>query len=415
MAERGKPWHVCDDCLEPLAGELFALAQRFRNHFDVTKSDRLESEYRQIQEESAYCDDRLTEVQRNRCDELLKQMSAQKAPPRPFDVECLYRDYKIDLATDWLKINISVDYAADFHRTLTAAQKRFSSLYFKACQIINGDLEKESTTQIRYAIQRLIDRHYELLREQFPNHESHPDRDELPDDLRAFEVEILDEYTIVEQEFRKAAEYLRRVSALVRPKLAKAQATFAVGLIDRLLDSPEHVELTPSQLAMLEAYLKQPGNRPSLGEYQSQARGQPLSQKAANLAKLRLIRDFNRNLRAASPAASETEPAAVLAAPSEATAATLGNDSSHKSPTGFLGGAALADALGIHATRRDAFFRQLERQRLSLGDDCWHEVREPRPNSPRFLYRADSAMLRDLATGYKTPKPIPRRGDGEGR
>ncbi|MBX3435420.1 MAG: hypothetical protein KF847_19060 [Pirellulales bacterium] len=74
------------------------------------------------------------------------------------------------------------------------------------------------------------------------------------------------------------------------------------------------------------------------------------------------------------------------------------------SPTGFLGGAALADALGIHATRRDAFFRQLERQRMSLGDNCWHEVREPRPNSPRFLYRADSPKLRSLAAAYATPK-----------
>jgi hypothetical protein len=71
---------------------------------------------------------------------------------------------------------------------------------------------------------------------------------------------------------------------------------------------------------------------------------------------------------------------------------------------GFLGGTALADALGIHATRRDAFFRQLERQRISLGDDCWHEVREPRPNSPRFLYRVDSPKLRDLAAAYKNPK-----------
>jgi hypothetical protein len=73
--------------------------------------------------------------------------------------------------------------------------------------------------------------------------------------------------------------------------------------------------------------------------------------------------------------------------------------------TGFLGGAELADALGIHATRRDAFFRTLERHRMSLGDNCWHEVREPRPNSPRFLYCADSPKLLDLATGYKTPKP----------
>jgi hypothetical protein len=76
-----------------------------------------------------------------------------------------------------------------------------------------------------------------------------------------------------------------------------------------------------------------------------------------------------------------------------------------ESPTGFLGGAALADALGVHGTRRDAFFRQLERQRTSLGDDCWHEVHEPRPNSPRFLYRVDSPEMRQLAKAYKDPKP----------
>jgi hypothetical protein len=239
-AGRGKPWHVCDDCLEPLASELFVLANRFRVHFDVAKRDRMENEYRQIQDESAYCDDRLTAAQRERRDELLKQMSAQKEPPRPFDVECLYREYKIDLATDWLKFNVSVDYAADFHRTLLAAQKRFSALDFKACQIINGDLGKESTVQIRYAIQRLIDRHYELLRAAFPNHESHPDRDDLPEDLRAFEVEILDEHTIVEQEFRKTAEYLRRVSALVRSKLAKDQKQAANGpVIDPAVMPPK--------------------------------------------------------------------------------------------------------------------------------------------------------------------------------
>lgn len=307
MAERGKPWRVCDDCLEPLAGELLALARRFRIHFDVAKSDRLDAEYRQIREESFYCDDRLTGAQRARRDELLKQMSAQIEPPRPFDVECLYRDYKIDLATDWLKFNVSVDYAADFHRTLTAAQKRFASLGFKACQIINGDVGKETTVQIRYAIQRLIDRHYELLREHFPDHESHPDRDEMPDEMRAFEVEILDEYAIIEQQFQKTAEYLRRVSALVRSKLAKAQPPSNLGLIDRLLAGPDHAELTPSELALLEAHLQQPSNRPTLGEMADAANGRAPSERAIGLQKLKLIRDFNRNLQSVA-ATPTTEP-----------------------------------------------------------------------------------------------------------
>jgi len=73
--------------------------------------------------------------------------------------------------------------------------------------------------------------------------------------------------------------------------------------------------------------------------------------------------------------------------------------------TGFLGGEDLAEALGVHPSRRGAFFRKLERKRVDLGDDCWHEVNDPRPNSPRFLYRADSPKLRHLAEPYKTRKP----------
>jgi hypothetical protein len=70
---------------------------------------------------------------------------------------------------------------------------------------------------------------------------------------------------------------------------------------------------------------------------------------------------------------------------------------------GFVGGADLADALGVHPTRRNAFFRQLERRRRELGDANWHEVREPRPNAPRFIYRVASPAIRSLAAGYQEP------------
>jgi hypothetical protein len=180
---------------------------------------RLDSEYATIIHASGYGSKRLTKGRQKRLDELSQEIKGQTEPPRPLDVESLYQKYKIDLATDWLKVNISVDCANDFNRTLLDAQKRFAVLDFKACQIINGDVGKETTIWVRYAIQRLIDRHYELLHEKFPDHESHPERDELPDELRAFEVEILDEYTAVEQQIRGAAEYLKRLSTLVRSKL----------------------------------------------------------------------------------------------------------------------------------------------------------------------------------------------------
>lgn len=229
MAQSGKPWHICDDCLEPLADDLFSISRRLWKHFDIAKRDRLESEYREIDEQADYSHDRLTEAQRKRLDELSRQMQSQTEPPLAWDVDFVYRKYRIELATDWLKFNVSVEYADDFKRTLLDAKQRFSALEFKACQIINGDEGKESTIVIRYAIRRLIDRHYELLREQFPNHEYQPDREELPDDLRAFEVEILDEYTETENQLREAGNCLRRVSALVRAKMKKAD----VGAIQR--------------------------------------------------------------------------------------------------------------------------------------------------------------------------------------
>ena len=78
---------------------------------------------------------------------------------------------------------------------------------------------------------------------------------------------------------------------------------------------------------------------------------------------------------------------------------------SELTPTGFLGGEELAEALGVDPTRRKAFSQRLMRQRMSLEDECWYEVSNPRPNRPRFLYRVDSPKLRELAAGYETPKP----------
>ena len=86
----------------------------------------------------------------------------------------------------------------------------------------------------------------------------------------------------------------------------------SMGLIERLLvTGPDDAELTPKELAWLEAYLKQPANRPTLVDMKAEAERRPLPERAKRLAKLQLIRDFNRNLRASSPAASKAEPAAV--------------------------------------------------------------------------------------------------------
>jgi hypothetical protein len=75
------------------------------------------------------------------------------------------------------------------------------------------------------------------------------------------------------------------------------------------------------------------------------------------------------------------------------------------SVVGFLGANELAQKLNVHSTRIDAFTKALSRERIGLGDGDWHEVRDPRPNCPSFLYRVDSQKVRELAAKYQTPKP----------
>lgn len=71
---------------------------------------------------------------------------------------------------------------------------------------------------------------------------------------------------------------------------------------------------------------------------------------------------------------------------------------------GNLGGEELANALGVHPDRRGAFFRQLQRLRTAKQlERLYDEVANPRPNDPKYKYRADSPELRQLAEKYREP------------
>jgi hypothetical protein len=74
--------------------------------------------------------------------------------------------------------------------------------------------------------------------------------------------------------------------------------------------------------------------------------------------------------------------------------------------SGFISAQRLADVLGVHPTRRAAFLKTLERNRLKLGDSAWQEVTDPRPHAPRYLYSADAPAIRALAGFYRVAKPI---------
>lgn len=219
-----KQWSVCQDSLEPLADKLRLLASRFANVYDLGAIDQLDNEYQIIRKSSPHSDQLLTDAQRTRLAELSKLISAWKEPPCPRDVEMLYEEHDIGSAGECLKAIVSVDYAADFTLKLLSARKRFFALDFKASQILNGDIDKTSTTGIRYAIPRLIDQYYEQQHAAFPGREEQPTGDELPDHLRKMKVEILDEYSGVACEFRDVSKYLKDVAAIVREKTRLREA-----------------------------------------------------------------------------------------------------------------------------------------------------------------------------------------------
>jgi hypothetical protein len=66
------------------------------------------------------------------------------------------------------------------------------------------------------------------------------------------------------------------------------------GLIERLLAGPDDAELSPREMAMLEAHLAQPVSMATI-QREKQATGESATNAQRN--KLKLIRDFNRNLR----------------------------------------------------------------------------------------------------------------------
>lgn len=232
MATKEKPWHICDDCLAPLQNDLSAFVNRFHRPFDVLKQVRLESEFSEVTESVAYAADEKEDL----LNALLREIGEQTRPPCSEEVEVIYSRYDIDMAAEWLGFSISVDYGNHFKQRLFEPLKRFSALEFKAQQIINGDIGRDETDYVRYALQLLENRHCELLRSLASELGigRRPELHEMPEEMRQFEKQILDEYACVEKEFRETVAYLNRISALVLAKLLRANV-------------PEEDPLTPTQ------------------------------------------------------------------------------------------------------------------------------------------------------------------------
>jgi hypothetical protein len=86
------------------------------------------------------------------------------------------------------------------------------------------------------------------------------------------------------------------------PAVSSSESEF----VEQILCGPDDAELSHRELALLNAYLKQPD---SLPQVQREERADETSELAQRKNKLKLICDFNRNLRAANRVPGEFDPA----------------------------------------------------------------------------------------------------------
>ena len=130
--------------MSPLSNKLWSFALDLRKHFNVKKYDSAEREYRLIYAKAGYSTDRLDATDRARLDELSKQLERQKQPSTARDLAQLFQTHDTERAAEWLRINVSLDYGNEFQSRLESVQNRFFALQFRACQIINGELDSET-------------------------------------------------------------------------------------------------------------------------------------------------------------------------------------------------------------------------------------------------------------------------------
>ena len=164
MAGKQKPWHICDDCLDPLARDLRELLGRFRRPFDAKKYDRLLAERREILRGFTIQESDLPKQTQEWLRETSDSLAKIDVPPRSRDVEQLYRTHDVKFAIEYLKHQLSLEYAREFSDKLDGFYQRFLSLEQKARGYASPYSSTPPVEQCSFPIERLIERHYRELK-----------------------------------------------------------------------------------------------------------------------------------------------------------------------------------------------------------------------------------------------------------
>lgn len=447
MAKASDSWHLCDDCLDPLAKDLGTIAADYHRPADHAKHRDLSNEARAIHASARYVPENLTDEQRQRLEAISQQLAKLRLPLEALDLDILFRKYQVERGIEWLKVNVGVDYANEFKQKLYTPWKRLAKLNFTASQILNGDVGKKQTIGIHYAPQFLIDLHYEELKKLFPNHESYPEPEEMPPDFQRVHFEVYEEDTIVFNELLEAVQYLRLSSSTLRRKFDESMRPIEITSFTTKghpLESPQPIRVTAFKASQSEAAPLDP-NRPVRWLETPFAPMTRESAKVKNvtpgmfptieLPSIVIGADDLARLEAFAPGMDKHQPdwevirgmlkirgavvdekttvkefLGMLRRNVDTPIGSSDNSAENQSlkskqmPTGFLGIAELKKVLGIPEENHAKFDVQVSRKRNAWPSSVWQTVENPGVRGSTFQYRVDSIEIQELAANY-LPKP----------
>ena len=185
MSKSKRPWHICDDCLSPIADSIAAL--------------------------------------------LLQMRQPGKDDVLPVLLDGVLRDHHFEFGVTWLKICVSVEFANDVWNTLSRPIKRYTRLHSIACRRIASTLKEPAYIQ-HIAITRAIEFDWAIARSKGLNEDERPESD------------VENQYSLCQIQLQKAVEFLRQSAAVLRAMIERRKLRLKeippTGIANAIL--PEH-------------------------------------------------------------------------------------------------------------------------------------------------------------------------------
>jgi hypothetical protein len=149
--------------------------------------------------------------------------------PDAYTIECIYKEHRIEPILEWLKVNVSIDYAEDLWKSLYDPLDKLKTFHFRALQILDGDYAGTSK-EARFrqdAIRRAFDfLMYEMqLEEEYQNTDQYEYWERYYNELSTLDYEV-------SSGLKTAAIRIKDVIGVLKSKFGKSTPNISGSKVD---------------------------------------------------------------------------------------------------------------------------------------------------------------------------------------